>query len=126
MFAETLGEIIFHIVGSCETFDQQLEFEKSVLALPYSLLKNQNPLTQAAGALFLAKVVHSTPEHLLEILLEDISDQMLITFKSQSFKAHYALLNTLISVIFQVETLFQQHAAKFVPIMFKLLGSTDV
>ena len=126
VYAETLGEIVYHVASSTETFEQQLEFEKTVLALPYNLLnKSTNLSVQGAGALCLSKVVHNTPEHLLEILLEDISDNMMQTFKSKEFKNHNSLLNTLISIIFQVETLFQPHAAKFVPVLFKLLQSPD-
>lgn len=44
VYAEALGEIVFHVATSTETFEQQLEFEKTVLALPYSLLnKSTNP-----------------------------------------------------------------------------------
>jgi hypothetical protein len=50
---------------------------------------------------------------------------MLTTFKCVNFKAHNALLNTLISIIFQVENLFKPHATKFVPVLFKYLQSAD-
>ena len=97
-----------------------------MLKLPYVLLsKNPNKNIQTAGSLCLSKVVQNTTDELLSEILSDLTDKMVAVFKLNSFKAHAALLETLISIVFHVEILFADYAQKFIPVLFDLMRHDD-
>jgi len=50
---------------------------------------------------------------------------MVSVIKMNQFKAHSALLETLISIIFHVESMFAPYAPKFIPVLFDLMTSSD-
>ena len=93
--------------------------------MPYQLLSKNSKATQVCGALCLTKIVQNSNEDLICDLLESIIDKILATFKQTSFKAQASLLETLISVIFHVESMIEVHSNRCIDTVVSLCKDED-
>ena len=95
------------------------------LKMPIYLLNKKNKTVQAAGAVCLARVIQNSPEQIVEELLEDICERIITIMRAVQFKAHAALLETLISVIFHIEDKIQPFTEKLLEVIMEQVSSED-
>lgn len=126
VLSDTLGSLSFHVVHKAEDYETQVDLLNQILKVPYTLLlKNSNKTEQAAGALCLSKVVQAMPRELLIDLMEQIMDKIVAIFKTTALRAHAALLQSLIAIIFHVDEEMEAFVGDFVPVLLEQVASSD-
>lgn len=118
--SDTLGFMAFHIVQKADDYEQQNELLQQVLKVPYTLLTKtggKNP--QSAGALCLSKVIQNVRNELLWDNLDAIMDKFIQILKSNTLRAHSALLESLIAIVFYLEEEFSPFVDRFIPVLIE-------
>jgi hypothetical protein len=87
--------------------------------MPLQLLGKGNKAVQAAGAICLAKVIQNSSEELVGELLEEITEHICQVIKGSGFKAQSSLLETLISLIFHVESMIEPYTEKLLEVILE-------
>lgn len=125
VIAETLGVMALHLIDKCESYEAQVDLLNQFLKVPYQLLAKPSKPVQSCGALCLSKVIQNCSEDLVADCLDQIVPKICGLLKSNSFKAHATLVETLISVIFHVEALIDVHAESVIEVAIDLAKSDD-
>ena len=88
-------------------------------------MKSTNKTTQACGAQALSKIIQNADGDVLAETMDQSMDEIIRCLKSHQFRAHSALLESLIAIIFHVEEEFEPFVDRFIPVLLELIGHED-
>lgn len=97
-----------------------------MLKVPYTLLtKSTSKTPQAAGAICLSKVIQNMKNELLWDNLDSLMDKIISMLKSNTLRAHAALLESLIAIVFYLDEEFVPFVDRFIPVLLEQIQSRD-
>lgn len=82
-------------------------------------MKTSNKNAQSAGAQCLSKIIQNVRNDLLWDNLDAVMDKIVTIFKTSAFRAHAALLESLITIVFYLEDEFAPFVNKFIPVLIE-------
>ena len=88
-------------------------------------MKSTNKPAQACGAQALSKIIQNADSDILSETMDQSMDEVIKCLKSNQFRAHAALLESLIAIIFHVEDEFEPFVDRFIPVLLETIKNED-
>ena len=88
------------------------------------ILKNRNKAVQQGAIGTLTKIIVNSPDEVLFLKLDELTDRMVSIVRNKYFQAHQQYLECLISVIFHIQTEFRHFYQKFLPYLLEQIGTS--